>query len=365
VINTVSVRSQRKPHGIEIPVRPGSSEKLVGRGGEINASSARDFLETLASLAGQYARGEVMTASDERAYKLTSSDRREALVAAYNDQSGRSWQELGATIGTELYETANREGFMRRFLQRADVVQGGIPRIPVNFKSTYAFQAASPSQIQPTLARNRYLLPPEFYIEAHVWVEEREIFQSTADILEQKLLEAQEAVMVQEDKVWKRLADRISGLANTQLSIVGGLTPQNLGLMRQQILQWNLPTTSLLFSNDVLTDFTTNTAFGAFFDPVTQYEVVQTGYIGRLLGLQLLTDAFRVAQLKVLNQGDIYLLSNPEYHGGYTDRGPVTANEVNASASGHGVPARGWHLWEMMSVVLSNARSVVYASRSA
>lgn len=364
MINSVTLRSQTKPHGTELSVRPGSIEKLVGRDGHINASSKADLGAAISMLAELAQRGAVMTASEERSYNMSSKERRETLLAAYNDTSGRSWQELGATIGTEIYETANREGFMRRMLMRADVVQGGIPRIPVNYKNVYAFQAASAAAIQPTFARNKYLLPPEFYVQAHVWVEEREIFQSTADILEQKLLEAQEAVMVREDRLWKKLCDRVAGLANTPLTIVGGFTPQNLGLMRSQIMQWNLPTNMLTFASDLLNDITTSTAFGAWYDPVSQYEIVQTGYIGKLLGINLLTDAFRVPQLKVLNQGQLYLTSQPDYHGGYTDRGPVTANEQNASASGHGVPARGWHLWEVLSMVVANARSVVSATRS-
>jgi hypothetical protein len=171
-------------------------------------------------------------------------------------------------------------------------------------------------------------------------------------------------MMVREDRIWKSLADQVAGLANTPITIVGGFTPQNLGLMRSQIMQWQLPTNMLTFASDVLNDITTSTSFGAWYDPVSQYEIVQTGYIGKLLGIQLLTDAFRVPQLKVLNQGQIYLTSQPDYHGAYTDRGPVTANEQNASQSGHGVPARGWHLYEVLSMVLANARSVVSALRS-
>jgi hypothetical protein len=112
----------------------------------------------------------------------------------------------------------------------------------------------------------------------------------------------------------------------------------------------------------VLNDITTNTTFGSFYDPVSQYEVVQTGYIGRILGISMITDAFRVPQQKVLNQGDIYLLTSPEFLGAYTDRGPVVANEVNASQSGHGVPARGWHLYELMSMTVANSRGVVFAN---
>ena len=45
--------------------------------------------------------------------------------------------------------------------------------------------------------------------------------------------------------------------------------------------------------------------WGNLFDPVTQFEIIQTGFIGTLLGLGMTTDAFRV---------------RPRTHGVYTDR---------------------------------------------
>ena len=135
---------------------------------------------------------------------------------------------------------------------RQNVDQGGIPRVTFSFKTTFAYQASSPSSLQPIMVRNKYMLPPEFYIQAHLWVEEREIYQSPTDILEEKLMEGQEAVMTREDIVMKSLLDAHVGIANQPLLIIGGLTPQNLGLMRSQMLGYNLPTTMLFFASDVL-----------------------------------------------------------------------------------------------------------------
>ncbi|MDE1905435.1 MAG: hypothetical protein KGH75_03165 [Rhodospirillales bacterium] len=366
-INPVKLR-RSKLHATEIN-RAGSKEKLIGRGGHINASDNMDLLRGIGQLLNQMGEGKIMSlaeAADAQPERvLTTAQAHEAVLSAYNQAKAgdsRAWMELGQSIGTELYETANREGLMRRALMRADVVQGSIPRIPFAFKTSFAWEASSAASIQPTLVRNKYLLPPEFYIEAHLWVEEREIYQSPGDILEEKLMEGQEAIMTREDAVMVKLLQAQVGGSNAPLTIVGGFTPQNLGLMRSELLQWNLPATLLFFASNILNDITTNTTFGTFYDPVSQYEVVQTGFIGRILGISLITDAYRVPQQKVLSAGDIYLLTSPEFLGAYTDRGPVVANEVNASASGHGVPARGWHLFETMSMTVANSRGVVYAS---
>jgi hypothetical protein len=351
-------------HPLEFKL-PGGGNYLVGRGGEINASDKKELLRNIAEFFDAMSRGEVRAASpDEPSKEMLATERKQALIAAYNDRGGRSFTDLGTAIGMELYETANRDGFMRRFLMKADVQQGTIPRIRFSFKTQFAVAASSAAQIQPLMVRSKYLLPPEFYIEDYLLIEEREINQSSGDILEEKLLEAQEAVMVQEDKIWKALVNALVGAANQQVNVVGSFTPQAMQVMRQQITAWGLTADTMIFASDVWSDIVANSAFTQFYDPVSQYEIVQTGVIGRVLGLTMISDAYRVPQLKVFNQGEIYMVTRPDYHGAYTDRGPVVAQEINGQANGMGVPARGWYLWEQMSMTVPNARSFVKAVRT-
>jgi hypothetical protein len=360
----IALRSQVKLHPTEMKI-PGSNEHLVGRNNEINANDKAQLLRNINALFVSMASGEVMQGNEAVAAERNTArkERREALTAAMADRNGRSFQDLGTAIGAEIYETANRDGFMRRLFQKADVQQGTIPRIRFAYKTQYAVAAASATTVAPLNARSKFLLPPEFYIEDNLLIEEREISQSSGDVLEEKLLEAQEAIMVREDALWKAIVNKLVGAANQLVTIVGSFSPQALQAMRNQIQAWGLPADTLLFANDIWNDILTNSQFTQFYDPVSQYEIVQTGVIGRVLGLTLISDAYRVPQLRVFNQGEMYLVSRPEYHGAYTDRGPVTAQEINAAANGQGMPARGWYLWEQMSMVSPNARSIVRATR--
>jgi len=361
---------QARPQGIhptEMKLRNGQGSYLVGRGGEINANDKRELLQNIAEFFNAMSRGEVRASTGEDSEldrQAAKRERKEALTAAYYEQGGRSFQDIGVAIGAEIYETANRDGFMRRFLMRADVAQGSVPRIRFTWKTQFAVAASSATQIQPLMVRSRFLMPPEFYIEDYVMIEEREISQSSGDILEEKLLEGQEAIMVQEDKIWKRLVDALVGAGNQQVNIIGSFTPAALQVMRSQVVSYGLTADTLLFASDLWSDFVSGTNFTQFYDPVSQYEIVQTGVIGRILGLTLISDAYRVPQLKVLQPGEMYMVSRPEYHGAYTDRGPVVAQEVNGQANGMGVPARGWYMWEQMSMVIPNARSFVKAVRT-
>lgn len=342
----------------------GRRERLVGAGEEINAGSKKELIQTIAKLVDATARGEVVR-NDVVTQREALSHMNNLMVEAYFDSNQRNWSMLGAMISGELADTADREGFMRRLLLRVDLANGAIPRIRVRYKNILAVVASGPSMVYPTMIRNKYVLPPEFYVDTHIWIEEREIAQGTGDIMEEKFFDSQEAIMVKEDLTWKALADAQVGIVNNLQLLAGGLTPQTLQAMKSQVTQWNLPVLTMLIASDVWNSIVANTAFGAWFDPVTKYELVMTGVLGDLLGMRIISDAYRHPTLKVLKSGEVYVVSSPQLHGGYTDRGPVNSREIDAAAAAQGVPARGWYMWEMMSQTIHNPRSFCKGLQSA
>ncbi len=341
----------------------GSKTKLVGHDGNLNAHDRGDLLRVINELHQRMSAGEIMQAGEEetpvqRMKKVTA--KRQALTAALEDPV--KFRTLGAAIANELSITANREGFMRRLLQQFDVEQGQMPRIRINYKTQFGVVVDSATQVKPILIRNKYVMPPEFFVTTNMMIDERELAQSTGDILDEKMIEGQEAIMVQEDRVWKRLIDTLVGVTNPLTTIIGGFTPQALQILRSTLLTNQLPADTCLFAANVWDDILTNVAFTNFYDPVSQYEIVQTGVIGRILGMTLLSDSFRVPQLRVLNQGDIYVLPRPEFLGGFTSRGPVTAKETDGMTNGEGIPGRGWYMNELLSMTAPNPAAIVKAS---
>src|SRR6266481_5982133 len=320
----------------------GSNERIVGRDNHINAG---------------YNKNNQVTAADVQT-------RNQKLSAAfYTQNNSRPWANMGAAVSADLSEAADREGFMRRLLLKVDVANGTIPRIRVKQKNIIALIASSGLDNRPVYLRDKYITPPEFYIKHNIRVEEREIVQGSGDILEDKFFETQEGIMVQEDRKFISLLNDTIGIANSNQLLAGGLSPATLSQMRTQILQWNLPASTLLIASDVLNDIVGQGAntFGGYFDPVSQFEIVQTGMIGTLMGMQVITDSYRAPTLKVLNAGDIWVLSNPEMLGAFTDRGPVQSQEVNSYMEGS--PARGWNFFELLSMTITNQRSAVHGSR--
>jgi hypothetical protein len=343
---------------------PGTKDMLVGRDGHLSAYDQKDLFRTISHLMAAAADGSIDTADAQPAQAKANAarQRREMLTAAFADKKSGQWAELGSTIAGQITESADREGFMRRMLAKNDLQLGNVPRIRVRRKNVTAVVMSTPSMLQPQYARENYLFPPEFTVSANIRVEQREMNQGSGDLLEEKFYEAQEQVMVQEDRMWKKLADAVVGIDHQLKYLVGGLNPTSLTEMRTELSRFNIAPLNCLMAADFWNDITGNTQFSAWFDPVTKYEIVTTGELGQMLGLTFITDGFRQEQLKVLESGEMYIVGDPMMHGGYTDRGPVQSQEVNNYSDG--VAARGWFMYEDLSMVIANARSLIKGKRT-
>ena len=326
----------------------GSQERIADtRSGEFNANSKRELAN------------KILAALNTKAEKL--EDVRSEVRAAYNDKTSGKFQALGAALAGELYEVANRQGFARKLLKKVETQQGADIRIDVKFPNSVAITAVSASQVQPVFLRDKHYYPVPVDIAHKLMVWKQEIDRTTGDILNEKLQEGQAAIQVQEDRLWKKSADALVGVLNQQYLLTGGLTPATLGIMRGDILRFNLPVNTIVAASDILNDLVASN-FSSWFDPVSQYEIVTTGNIGSLLGMNIITDAYREPTLKVLDQGDVYLVSAPEFHGGFADRGPVESTELDGAYMG--TNSRGWYMVETIAMLVHNPRSVVKGIRA-
>lgn len=334
--------------------------------GEFNANDTKELVQSISKMMQAMSSGQIVPqyqsaiASSEENTRAVQ-DRREVIAAAYNDATGEKWAALGASIALQLQEARNREGFMRRVCVGQSLKQGDIPRVNMPAWDSVAVVATSSSNVGYQVIRNKMFYPSEFEINANLRVEQLEIEQVSGDLLEDVYNQGLDAIMVQEDRLWKQAADASVGVVNPLNYIGGQLTPTILASIRQSVTDWNLPATTAIIANDFWTDITGNPDFSAMLDPVTKYDLVMHGYLGTLVGLQLLTDAFRQPTQKVLNRGEIYVVGSPENHGAYTDRGGVRSTPTSGADQGN--TSKGWLLSEMFSFILANPRSVAKGRR--
>lgn len=335
------------------------TERYVGNNGDINANSKKDLFKQMASFLEQVSSTGAATETAATAREKANA-RQNAITAAFSSKEAHA--ELGEVLADELYQAANREGFMRRFLAKQDIKQGQFPQVKMRMKNTVAMVATSPTQVQAQILRDNLYTPPEFYIGSRPFVEEREIQQSLGDVLEEKYLEAQEGIMVQEDRVWRNLAIQQTNISNPLTNIVGSISAKGLMVLRNQVNRWNIPVTSWLIANDIWNDIVGDTSFQQVIDPVSKHELLLTGQLGSIFGMTILSDAYRHPEHKVLDQGEMYVIGDPVNHGMYTDRGGVTSSPIDITTDK--VPGRGWAFNMLMSMVIANSRSVARAIRS-
>jgi hypothetical protein len=335
-----------------------SNEKLVGRDGHLNASNKQDLAKIIAGLMEVAGTQHVVTETAAVMQEKRTKEHREAVTAAFDNKS--ELIALGEVMAEELYATANRQGFQRRLLSRQDLAQGSIPTVKMAMKNVVGITAGSASKVETQLIRDNFYYPTEFYIEARPYIEQRDLVRSRTDMLEEKYVESLEALMVQEDRTFIKLAQASIGIENSATNLIGYMSAVALGTLRNQVTRWGIPAAFWLIANDVWIDLL-GADFNRIVDPVSEHEVLLTGQLGTVMGMQVISDAFRFPTHKVLNAGDMYIFGDPVNLGQYTDRGGIESLPIDGTQES--IPGRGWFMSELISMIITNARGVAYASR--
>jgi hypothetical protein len=329
-----------------------SNERMVGAGGELNASSKKDLFAQQQRFLKASAEGRMLD--------IDTPTSRELVQAAFNDKEAH--RVLGEKISDALYMTANRQGFMRKYLSRIDVAQGSIPRFPVRTKNVTAVYSTSPTRVQAQITRDKWFTPTEMTVVARPFIPQVELNQSSGDVLQEKFLEGVEATMVAEDRLWYNQVQSVVGIDNTLSIISGQLTPYALMTVQTQVTRWGLKGAHLLVASDMWQDIVGNSDFFNAIDPVARHELLLTGELGTMYGMTVTSDAYRHAEHKVLGQGEFYIISDALNHGAYADRGGLQSTPIDISSEK--IPGRGFVIHESLAVAIANSRSIAKGIRS-
>lgn len=332
-----------------------SNEPALAANGEINAYNKKELTGKITELLTASSEGRIVR---QRPFGQNKDRRlhREVLASAFTDKTGAKWNQLGVALAAKIEEASYREGFMRNLMEEEQLSQGEVARARMRVNNVIAVIATSISDVQPQYVRERIFFPPEFYVNAHVEVENRDIDQISSDILDEKYTEGLQNIMVQEDLMWKRLADATLSTVNNMTYIAGQLTPITLSTLRNNVSRWKIPATTCLLAQDFWNDIVGNSEFQSMLDPVSKHDLVLNGELGVLLGMRIVTDGYRAPELQVLNPGEIYVVGAAANHGQYTTRGGVESTPIDGALKGRN--SKGWFLAENISCIITNGRSV-------
>lgn len=350
----IKVHAGRAPQVADEYRFVGSSERAVGSNGELNASDKKDLLNQQMRFLSAASAGQVTSREQATQIEATAKRNRELVVAAFNDKDAH--RVLGERMADSLYMTANRQGFMRKYLARIEVQQGSLPRFPVRTKNVTAVWSTSPTRIESQITRDKWYTPPELSIVSRPFVTQNELNQSSGDVLQEKYVEATEAIMVSEDRLWYNLVNQTVGVDNNLSVITGQLTPYTLMQVQNNVTRWGLKAPHMLMASDLYQDIVGNSEFYNAIDPVARHELLLTGELAVMYGMTLTSDAYRHPEHKVLSQGEFFVISESLNHGGYSDRGGLQSSPTDIV--NEKIPGRGWVMHEEVALSVANSRSV-------
>ncbi len=352
--------------GAKLTLRNGdalSNLKIAGQNilsestGEINAHNKSELITRIGQLMDAYQRGDIVKSTSKSLEEIEAG--RQVFAEAYEDDA--KWKSLGSSIVASVQDRNDRQSLLRNLCQAATLRTGDIPRIELKTHNCQAVVATGPSDLGWQYMRGKVFTPPEFELKSHVRVSKIEMLQLSTDLLDRAQADAQGAVITAEDRLWKNACDQAVGKDNPITYIDGQLTPGYLSHLRTQLDGWNIPVGNFVMSVDYWQDIIENQDFSTALEPVSKYELIMTGRLATLLGLPIITDGFRDPTQRVLSQGEIYCVAQPDYHGVYTTRGGVSAEPTTGANQGN--TDKGWLLSEPFSFVMANVRSVAKAVR--
>jgi len=339
-----------------------SADPLVAGGGDFNAGNKREVMQAISTLHRLFSTGEVEATYGESSKDLAEvrAAHQQRLVEAWSDRTGQSWQALGEVLGDEIWQTLGREGFARKTLLLKPLGKGETGRLRVRKKDVVAFFVTANPNVVASQVRQFYVYPPEFYLLGNILIEDKEIEQASGDLLDDKFQDGLEQILVREDNIWLTLARNAAPTSN-DLFFFNTFTPTVFSEMRTQVARWGIPVTTSIIAFDLWNDIIADTEFSSWFDPVSKHEIVLEGSLGSLLGVQLITDAFRHETLKVLDAGEVFFLGAPQTLGGITQRKELVTQSIDKYNQGK--PERGWFMEQIEGMAVVNDRALTRGQR--
>lgn len=339
-----------------------SQEPIVGSNGNINGYDMADFMKNLGTMMSIAAAGGIQEQRASASAELRAkAEKKTALASALRSDDRETQQALAEVIGEQVYETLGRSGFARKFLQTKPLAYGDVHRIPVITPDVMAYTSSDNADVPASQIRQKVILPTPFEVNARVLIGLLELATSPVDLLDIKYNQALEQILVGEDRRFKQMADIASTGYNEQV-FFSTLTPTVLASIQAQIdTQGGIPLGGLLISSDIWTDIKSESEFQNFYSPIEKHEIVLTGRLGTLMGTDIVTDGFRIQNLKVLDQGSVYVFGIPDTLGviGQYDQLKVTA--IDQAVIGQN--KKGWALTNIIDLTFANARAVVRGQR--
>jgi len=318
--------------------------------GEINAVSKKDALTQAYHLLNNVASGSdlsfVKSARDESG--MSKEARRDVLAAALQTEEG--FRLVGQELALPIKDILDYEGFARKIYRVRKLAQAELFRIPLDVRAV-AWVIGQDGKTPRSVIKTKYILPDETKITSFPVIDISDIYQMNFDVLDRAQDTARQEIELAEDKRGIAVLDAASTTINATT------TYASLGVaafedVRYQVERHRLMVEQFLINRAELSDVIKNMSSAV--DPVTERELLLSGYIGNFVNARILTAA-GTGQQEVIPAGTFYATTGPDYLGEMGIRIELFSEPFNEYVMGR--TTKGWAFIEQAGFALINSKS--------
>lgn len=327
-----------------------SAGKAFDDKGEINAYSKKDaFVQGVSVLEGAYT--DTAKGALKKESSLDKQSKREAILAAMQDSEG--FKVIGSELLAPIKEVIDYESWTRKLLRVRPLAQGEPFRITKDVAyNVIGWTVGQDGQTPMNQVVGKYLLPNEFKITSFVDIDITDIYQMQYDGLDRAQDLARQDIERKEDQALVAALNSASTTYN-DITYFASLGLTAFEDIQFQVERHRLVVDKFLINRAELGDIKTTMSAGV--DPVTERELILSGYIGNVFNCQIITSA-GTNIFEVVPAGTVYAITAPEYLGDLGIRIDLFSEPFNNYVLGQ--TRKGWAFIEQIGIGLPHARAV-------
>ena len=331
-------------------------ESMFNSQGQVNASSLREALNTMAKYASVLEDNMPSNFSLAGQPGMSEEKRDELISRALLTQDGK--YALAQAMANPIRRNLDYQGIGRRALVVDPLPQGALPAYDRDIDVAAVVISSNGSGPESRIFGERVTVP-EFEIFSNPTVRIAEVKRRRFNVIDRAVQKARQEIMAQEDSNLFAAFDAAAVVENTSQDIAdAGLLKRDLAQLKAQVDRWDLVTTKFFMNINEYIDILNWASLGGAggvgeIDPVTQREILQTGLQARLWGADILVS-------KIVPAGTVFACADPEFVGVL----PVRQDIEVLPADEPKQLKLGWVVSEIIGLGIVNPRGVSRGNKS-
>jgi len=331
-------------------LKPASGDRIFNSKGQINAQDKKDALTQIHHILNNVTKGNRHVAYTKAADGMTKEARNQILAAALSDPTDQGMKLIAQELALPIKEILDYEGFARKTFRIRKLAQAELFRLPRDIRSV-AYIIGGDGMTPESRIHSKYVTPEEYKVTSFPTIDIADIYQLNFDVLDRAQDTAKQEIELWEDKAAVNLIDSASQAINDVVTFAS-LNISAFEAIRFQVERHRLIVENFMINRAELSDVITSMSTAV--DPVTERELILAGYIGNVLGAQILTTAGLGSEV-VIPAGTVYATTGADYLGEMGIRIELEATPFNKFPLGETV--KGFAFFEMIGFCIPNAKA--------